>query len=248
MFTQRVCRIIKHVRLQPIRVFCFHHVTDIYEESCMWEEDWTQTDRFKSFILRLKEEYVFISLSEAHDKMKSDFFRRKKYAVLTADDGYRSFLNIYPWLEEHRIPITLFVNPKYILEDSIGENTLERIEQTSGTVRSEDLYLKINDIRSLQSPLITFGYHGYEHLDEWKIGMLSFTNNLEKCIETMNKGFSNVIPYYAHTYGHAKPEYDKALRTHGLMPVYISGNKNYDNITIIDRELISDERVLRGLV
>ena len=163
------------IRLQPIRVFCFHHVSDSYDVSYMWEEDWTNTDVLKDFIIGLRDKgYTFVSLQEAHEKLKRDWFRSKKYAVLTADDGFRSLLNILPWLEEQRIPITLFINPKYILENSIGDNTKNRLEQTQSKLSSDEIYLKLRDIQAIQSPYISFGYHGFEHLDEWSINKDTF--------------------------------------------------------------------------
>lgn len=237
------------MRLQPIRVFCFHHVSDAYDASYMWEEDWTQTELFKRNIRNLKEQgYTFILLSDAQKKLKRDWFRREKYAVLTADDGFKSLLNILPWLEEQHIPITLFVNPKYIMEDRIGENIQNRLDQNQTKVSSGEIYLKMSDILSMQSPSITFAYHGYEHLDEWDMNEETFTQNLTQCIEAMQRNFPNVIPFYAHTYGHAKREYDAILHEHGLTPVYVSGNSNYNDALHIDRELVSNERLLKGLL
>lgn len=236
------------LRLQPIRIFCFHHVSDDYNPLTMWECDWTQTDLFKRNIRNLKEQgYTFISLSDAQKKLKRDWFRHEKYAVLTVDDGFKSLLNILPWLKEQNIPITLFVNPKYIMEDRIGENMQNRLDQSQTKVSSDEIYLKMNDIESMHSPLITFAYHGYEHLDEWDMNKETFTQNLTRCIETMQRDFPNVIPFYAHTYGHAKREYDTILHEHGLTPVYVSGNCNYNEASSIDRELISNERLLKGL-
>ena len=103
------------LRLQPIRVVCFHQVSDEYNPLTMWECDWTQTELFKRNILNLKRQgVIFLSLSEAYDKLRHDWYRRKKYVALTADDGYKSILNILPWLEEQKIPITLFINTKYL--------------------------------------------------------------------------------------------------------------------------------------
>ena len=236
------------LRLRPIRVFCFHHVSDEYDPLTMWEEDWTQTDMLKRFIKRLQDNgFTFISLSDAHTKISNDIFRNRKYAVLTADDGYKSLLNILPWLKEQNIPITLFVNPKYIMEDRIGENIQNRLDQSQTKVSSGEIYLKMNDILSIQSPYITFAYHGYEHLDEWDMNKETFTQNLTECIEVMQRDFPNVIPFYAHTYGHAKRECNVILYKHGLTPVYVSGNSNYNNASHIDRELISNERLLKGL-
>ena len=108
------------LRLQPIRVYCFHHVSDAYDTSYMWEEDWLNTDALKTFILGLQQNgYTFISLSEAHAKLTNDIYRNRKYAVLTADDGFKTLLNIVPWLIEQQIPITLFMNPRYITDDGI---------------------------------------------------------------------------------------------------------------------------------
>ncbi len=232
--------------LQPIRVFCFHHVSETYHPLTMWECDWTQTELLKRNIQNLKEQgYTFISLSDAQKKLKHDWFRHEKYAVLTADDGFKSLLNILPWLKERNIPITLFVNPKYIMEDRIGENMQNRLDQSKTKVSSDEIYLKMNDIESMHSPLITFAYHGYEHMDEWKIDERVFTQNLTQCIETMQRDFPNVIPFYAHTYGHAKREYDVILYKQGLTPVYVSGNCNYKDALHIDRELISNEILLK---
>ena len=242
-------RLIAKLRLRPIRVFCFHHVSDEYNPLTMWEEDWTQTDLFKRNIRNLKEQgYTFILLSDAQKKLKRDWFRREKYAVLTADDGFKSLLNILPWLEEQHIPITLFVNPKYIMEDRIGENIQNRLDQNQTKVSSGEIYLKMSDILSMQSPSITFAYHGYEHLDEWDMNEETFTQNLTQCIEAMQRNFPNVIPFYAHTYGNEKREYDAILHEHGLTPVYVSGNSNYNDALHIDRELVSNERLLKGLL
>ena len=242
----RISRKMTKLRLRPIRVFCFHHVSDEYDSFTMWKEDWTQTELLKRNIRNLKEQgYTFISLSDAQKKLKRDWFRREKYAVLTADDGFKSLLNILPWLKEQNIPITLFVNPKYIMEDRIGENIQNRLDQSQTKVSSSEIYLKMNDIESIQSPLITFAYHGYEHMDEWKIDERVFTQNLTQCIEAMQRDFPNVIPFYAHTYGHAKREYDAILHEHGLTPVYVSGNCNYNDALHIDRELISNEILLK---
>ena len=233
------------LRLQPIRVFCFHQVSDEYAPLTMWEEDWTQTELFKRNIQNLKERgYTFISLPEAYFKLKNDSFRREKYAVLTADDGFKSMLNILPWLIEQRIPVTLFVNPKYILEEGIGENVQNRLKMT-GAIIDNKVYLSAVDIVELQSPYITFAHHGYGHLDEWDMNEETFTQNLTQCIEAMQRNFPNVIPFYAHTYGHAKREYDAILYKHGLTPVSVSGNCNYNDALHIDRELISNEILLK---
>lgn len=243
---KRISRKWNKFYLQPIRVFCFHQVSETYDPITMWKEDWVNTSAFKQWIVyMMKRGYTFISLPEAFNKLKNDRFRCEKYAVLTADDGFVSISNILPWLIEQCIPVTLFVNPKYIAEDKVGENVQNRLDQNQVKVSSGKIYLKMNDILSIQSPYVTFAYHGYEHLDEWDMNEETFTQNLTQCIEAMQRDFPNVIPFYAHTYGHAKREYDVILYKHGLTPVYVSGNCNYNDALHIDRELISNEILLK---
>lgn len=248
IFTRVNRKLIKW-RLTPIRVFGLHHVSDTYNVATMWEEDWTQTEALKQFVVGLQNQgYIFISFSEANEKLKRDWLRNKRYAVLTADDGFKTLLNILPWLQEQRIPITLFVNPKYILNDGIGDNVQILLKQTHGTVANQELYLNIEDIRALKSSYISFACHGYEHLDERELDVDEFKKNVEQCMKALSTDFPNVIPFYAHTYGQTKEGYDDILRSYGLTPVYISGNPNYNNEGYIDRELLSNGRIINGKV
>ena len=237
------------LRLQPIRVYCFHHVSDVYDASYMWEEDWSNTDVLKNFINGLQQNgYTFISLPEAHAKLTNDIYRNHKYAVLTADDGFKTLLNIVPWLIVQEIPITLFLNPKYIIEDGIGENVQERLDETKCAKTNEEIYLKKSDLGAINTPLVTIAYHGYEHLDEWKMDEHAFVQNVEQCERTLQALPMEEIPYYAHTYGHAREENDCILASKKLTPVYVSGGANYNDSTRIDRELISNERLINGKV
>lgn len=240
----KICRKWTKIRLQPIRVFCFHHVSEKYNPEMMWDCDWVNTDILKQTILELQNQgYIFISITEAHEKLKHDMFRSHRYAVLTADDGFKSLMNIVPWLIESQIPITLFVNPKYMIEEGIGENVKERLDAVHKSMTNAELYLSFADVEMLQSPLVTFAYHGYEHLDEWKIDESTFLNNLEKCGKVLRQYFPHVIPYYAHAYGHSKKKYDKILNEQGLTPVYVSGVVNYNNANYIEREILSNNEI-----
>ena len=80
-----------HLRLQPIRVYCLHHVCTSYDAETMYEGDWMALNLFQTKIKKMQQSgVVFLSLSEAYKHMRNDFSRRKKYAVLTFDDGYAS--------------------------------------------------------------------------------------------------------------------------------------------------------------
>ena len=230
------------LRLQPIRVFCLHHVSDGYNPLTMWECDWTPTEQFKQNILQLKKQYSFISLNEAHEKLRHDWFRRKKYAVLTADDGYKSILNILPWLEQQQIPISLFINTKYLDKKSwsaINEEQAKRAKQNVDMLTEvcPDLYISKEELFALTSPLISIGIHGHEHVDATKQTIEGFRDNVEQCRKIL-KQHARYVPFFAYTWGHHTIETDEVLKLNGLIPVMTNEMKNYNNNTYIDRECL----------
>lgn len=228
-----------HLRLQPIRVFCFHQVSDSFNPFTTWKCDWTQTNLFKSNILKLKEQYAFISLPEAQDKLIHDKIRLHKYAVLTADDGYRSLLNILPWLEENQIPITLFINTKYLDKVSWSSINEEQARRTKPDVDMEkevcpDLFLSKKELFSLKSPLVSLGLHGHEHLDATKQSEEEFRKNVERCRELLST-HPRYVPFFAYTWGRHNSLTDEVLREMDLVPVLANGMKNYDGTRSISR-------------
>lgn len=216
-----------HMRLQPIRVFCFHHVSDTFDETTMHRGDWLQTDAFKHAIVKLQDEgYSFISLQEAHEKLKHDVFRFSKYAVLTADDGWGSLRNVLPWLNEQKIPVTLFLNPAYLDGKHFREHDTEK-------------YLSWKDIKEMHDkyPLVTIGSHGWEHIDATKQTIDKFLESVRTANESLHL-FPNFIPFYAYTWGRHTQTIDCLLREKHMTPVLIDDVMNYNNETIIQRELL----------
>lgn len=241
-----------HLRLQPIRVFCFHHVSEEYDPLTMWKCDWTQIDQFKRNILHLKTKGVeFTSLPEAYKMLKTDRFRCKKYAVLTADDGYKSLLNILPWLEEQQIPITLFVNTKYMDGKSWSDVNEEQARRAKADVDmlSEvcpNLYLSKDELRQVAAmPNVTIGMHGHEHLDAVRLKDEEFKDNVQKCQDAL-QGIPHTIPYFAYTWGHRLHPKEKILKEMGIVPVSVQENLNYDT-DYIDRFAI-DGKSMEGYV
>lgn len=237
------------LRLQPIRVFCFHHVSDEYDPLTMWECDWTQTELFKSNIQNLKVRgYTFISLPEAYFKLRNDRLRYKKYAVLTADDGYKSLLNILPWLEEQYIPITLFVNTKYLDGKSwseINEEQARRVNPNVDMLKNvcPDLYLSKRELKIIAaSEYVTIGMHGHEHLDATEQTKEGFMENVQKC-QLALKELPHTVPYYAYAWGKHNTEKDKLLAEMGLVPVLVNKNPNYSYDGYIDRFAIDGKQL-----
>ena len=215
------------IRLQPIRVLCFHHVSDMFDESTMKECDWLHTNAFKRIINDMQQNgYEFISLPEAHEKIKRDIFRCKKYAVLSADDGWASMKNVLPWLYDEKIPITLFLNPGYLDGKHFREKKTEK-------------YLTEEEVKHLheQYPLVTIGMHGWEHKDATKQTEEEFKDSVEQSVQYLS-ALPNYVPYFAYTWGRNTMVTNDILYKNSITPVLINGGKNYNEFRIIDRELL----------
>lgn len=223
VFFSKVRRKLMKLRLQPIRIFCLHHVCEHFDAESMYPCDWMEILAFQSKINNLRNQgYKFISLSEADKHLQNDWIRTKKYAVLTFDDGYKSLQEILPWLEEQQIPATLFVNGKYLDGISCRENPKEQ-------------YLTYDELFSLTNSLIEIGHHGWEHTaaDEMSDDVLfaSLSQN-----EKILSNHPRYIPFWAYTWGRHNKQNDEFLRSKGIVPILIEGNKNYKWIGSIDRE------------
>ena len=211
------------LRLQPIRVFCLHHVCEQFDADAMYACDWMALDEFKQKINTLRNSgYQFISLTEAYHYLKKDYFRRKRYAVLTFDDGYKSLKEVLPWIEEQQIPVTLFINGKYLDGKSYRETPREQ-------------YLTYEELFTLTSPLIEIGHHGWEHTAADNMTKDEFTESLQKNIEILS-AHPRYIPFWAYTWGRHTRSNDKCLLINRIIPVLIEGNTNYKWISSIDRE------------
>lgn len=213
------------LRLQPIRVFCLHHVCEQFDAEAMYPRDWMALSEFKQKINNLcSQGYQFLSLTAAYNHLRKDWFRRKKYAVLTFDDGYKSLLDILPWLEKQNIPATLFVNGKYLDGKSYRESPKEQ-------------YLTYEELSALNSPLIEIGHHGWEHTDATKMTNEALRESVHKNIEILSS-HPRYISFWAYTWGRYTVETNQILRTNEIIPVYVNGMKNYTNEGFINRELL----------
>ena len=222
---EKICRKWMKMRLQPIRVFCLHHVCEQFDADVMHPCDWMALDDFKQKINALRNKgYQFISLTDAYEHLKNDWFRRKKYAVLTFDDGYKSLKEVLPWLEEQQIPATLFINGKYLDGTSYRETPKEQ-------------YLTYDELFALTSPLIEIGHRGWEHKSVNEMSEAELIESMQKNIEILSS-HPRYIPFWAYTYGIRNKNSDAIITHANLIPILVAGNKNYQWKGNIDRELM----------
>ena len=215
------------LRLRPIRVFCMHHVCAEFDAESMNACDWMEIDEFKKKVTNMQKIGVeFISLTDAYSHVRKDWWRSKKYAVLTFDDGYALLKEILPWLNEQHIPATLFINGKYLDGKSYRKNPKER-------------YLTKEELDPLYElyPLITIGSHGWEHNRVSNMTDAEFVESIERNVGVL-QNLSNYVPFWAYTYGNHTAISDKFLYGKKIIPVYIDGLMNYNDTKIIHRELL----------
>lgn len=221
----KIRSVLTKVFFKPIRVFCFHHVCEKYDEESMYLCDWMSIEDFKKHIYSLRDKgYQFISLTEAYNHLMHDFFRKKKYAVITFDDGYKSILEIIPWLISEKIPVTLFINGKYLDGKSYRENSSEQ-------------YIDYKTLFDLNESLIEIGHHGWEHIPVTNMDELELIDSISKNINLLSV-HSRYIPFWAYTYGIKSINSDKFLVNYGLIPVMVNGGNNINKKLVVDREPI----------
>lgn len=235
---ERIHRKLVKMRLEPVVAFVFHQVSDMFDPYVDRECDWIHIESFKNKIIDMKKEYTFISLEKASNVLRKSFLRRKKYAVLTVDDGYLSVLNVIPFLEEQNIPLAMFINARYLDKQSYSPLNLETAKSFDPNCNMNDivgcLYISKEQLFQLNSPLISIGMHGYEHLDSTQMTKEQFETNVDKCAKELSN-HKRFIPYYAYTWGRWNKMNEEVLRKYGFVPVLCDGRKNYNNYTIISR-------------
>lgn len=237
----KVSNRLTRLRLQPIQVFCLHHVCQQENPLLVCKGDWISEESFiKTILLMRKRGYKFISLSQAWSKINNNLFRFHKYVVLTFDDGYRSSLPTFHWLEEQGIPYVLFLNAKYFDGVSASPHIIYHAQSVNPmlteTCISHDLYLSDYDLHELSPHYSEFGSHGFEHLDATCLQPEEFKKQVQYGLGSLKK-YSQFIPFYAYTWGHHTIETDQLLKEQGLIAVLMDGGKNYASTAFIHREL-----------
>ena len=233
---RKIVKRIDKLCCQPIEIFVFHAVSDSFDPALNKQVDWSSTTEFKQRILSFKQQYTFISLDDAYHCLHRDFSRHKKLAVLTCDDGFASILSILPFLEHEQVPITLFINPKYLDGTSIrtGYATAPK-------------YITQNQLFALKSNLTSIGMHGYEHLDATKQTPEEFAESVDKCINILSS-HPRYIPFFAYTWGNHNDTTDRILAEKNIVPVLCDGGATRRYYNGISRKPIDTQYLQSELV
>ena len=231
----------KKILLHPIHVFVVHNVSASYSSFQGPKEDWISVNDFQQSIIKLQRIYTFISLEEALEHLKHDVIRLKDFAVLTADDGYHSVYEQLPWLINNNVPITLFINPKYLDGKSYSEHIWRFVHnahpEISEAVFVKDRYMSVSELHSIVSPLVSIGSHGYEHIDNAQMNDEEFNADIDKTFDEINLSHS-VIPFHAYPFGKYSAGNEKVLKEKEICPLLADGWYNINDATKIHREYL----------
>ena len=228
------------LRLRPIRVFCFHQTSETYDPDVYCKPDWVPLDFLKNFVEQLQADgYDFISLEDAHYHISNDLMRYKKYAVLTADDGLRCQLALATWLNMRKIPITLFVNLETLDGKTCGTQIKKYFNITDAkeeSIHAKELYITEGDLKFLL-PFVSIGMHGITHEKVNNMSVEDFSKVVSICKRELGNN-TNYIPFYAYTHGIHSYHTDEILKKLHVIPVLADGGVNYNDSTVIHREIL----------
>ena len=217
----RIFRKLIKLLLQPIRVLCFHQVSEKLDTNFYCKPDWISLSDFKEKIQCLKNEgYLFISLEEAYHHIKHDLIRTRKYAVLTADDGLKCQLDIIPWLEDNNIPLTMFLNVETLSGNKCNEPIKQFFNLTSVEQEKEHaiLFATADDIVSSKSKILSYGLHGVDHRAATAMTKAEYREKVVECKRSINN-IVQTIPFYAYTYGIRTDDHDNIIHNEKLKVV-----------------------------
>lgn len=245
-FQKVILRKTFHMFVHALPVFVFHHVWKEYDPVLCGKEDGTQIEVFKQNIKKLQKRYTFISLADAIHHLQHDTIRLRNYAVLTSDDGFASVLEVLPWLIEQRIPITLFICPKYLDGKYCIPVDEERIRTQFPNVDIQEvasrMFISREQLNAIHSPLVTIASHGYAHLCATK----QIEKEFEEDVRTAKSELHNhplYGPYYAYPFGAYSAKTNEIVEKEGLIPILCDGNVNYTWQGAISRKCI-DNKIL----
>ena len=118
--SRNIARKLYYQWTKPISIFACHQISENFNPRVDCFTDWTLTELFARNVEWLSQNYTFISLKEAVSILESGKRRRRKFAVMTFDDGYASVLNALPILKKYQIPATIFINSAYLDDNMLS--------------------------------------------------------------------------------------------------------------------------------
>ncbi|AFK05541.1 polysaccharide deacetylase (plasmid) [Emticicia oligotrophica DSM 17448] len=173
------------------------------------------SDFEKQIQFLLEEGFEIIPIESLFDNFSSI---EQKRIVITFDDGYLNNLELaYPIIQKYKIPVTIFLPTAFIGKESSWEKHPQKL-------------MSLEQLKSLDSKLVSFGLHSHTHISFRQFGIELIVKELKLNHDFFKNNDLPFAPFFAYPYG-AYPK-DKitfgylksALEFLGLKGAFIVGN------------------------
>jgi len=155
-----------------------------------------QKQHFRKLLLEIQDQYTFISYSEATDKLLNGHIDGR-YACISADDGFKNFIDASLLFDELNIPGMVFINSHII-----GEKKLELVTQhCRERLMSPPIeFLTWREVENLRKRGHEIGNHGWKHQNLTELSKEQIEEEVCKGKEEIENKIGS-ISHYAYTYG-----------------------------------------------
>lgn len=146
------------------------------------------SDFAKQLHYLIQEECTFLTFKELLDAKEKFHLLPQKSILLTFDDGYQNnYDHLLPLLKQHGIKATIFLPVDMIGKENEWDGGGEKIMDWE-TLKEAKEYFE-------------YGLHSYQHRNMAEMTKEEFRQDLENCLETLDKHQLEVVPVLAYPYG-----------------------------------------------
>jgi poly-beta-1,6-N-acetyl-D-glucosamine N-deacetylase len=131
----------------------------------------------------------------------------EKAVVLAIDDGWATFMRVFPILAKRNLPFTLFL-PMAFVANPYSKATLSQAD--------------IDTLRAY--PKATFANHSWMHSPKVAGNETLAREDIRKSIDRFRQVFGRDTKYFAFPYGLVSPTYTRLLREAGFEYLFVTGS------------------------
>lgn len=175
-----------------------------------------KVDHFKKILEFYLRHFEFITYSQAVAKVQQNQIDGR-YMCISADDGYKDFVNASQIFDSYGIRGMIFINPIIIGEKDLNVVKIHCKERL-GLEPME--FLSWDELEEIAKRGHEIGNHGKRHLNLTELSDEDLVEEIHSSKEILDERFDGVI-HYAWTYGRPSFITEKALNL-----IYSSGHKS----------------------
>ena len=179
------------------------------------------TKTFKAHIAYYSKNYSLCSLDYLRRFYQKEDNLPRNPLFITFDDGWKSNYELLSLLEEHDVPITIFLTTGLIGSNMIPhpinifeESKIEAIE-SSYPIESERTMLTVNEIREM-SKIVDFQAHGVHHHLSTRISEEKLKIEIKDSKESIEKITGKPVFAFAYPYNRAGEREARIVESCGL--------------------------------